>query len=253
MAYNIGVKFPQFHGDPDAYPEESWEGFEVSLMANRLASGRNDFTEETLKGHMLSNLRGKAARFLECNPELLVKPYEEVRRILKDKYSVIGVQDLMQLHAVVQQPGETVSDFMSRLRRAAKPLFDRKPILEKLEKLEESASDWTPELTEYAKEIGNSVKDTMDTFLYHFFMRGLNEKIKQGLGTFEPKDIYEAQTLAERQERFMNLYGNNSGSPRAVNNLKIDELSINESDSEEEDYRHEQKSRRKPIHRRSLS
>ena len=151
-------------------------------------------------------MEGKAARFLEYNSELLVKSYDEVRRILKEKYSVSGVQELMQVHSVIQQPGETVSDFMSRLRRAAKPLFDRKPIFDKLDQLKESANEWTPELTEYAKEIGNSVKETMDTFLYHFFMRGLNEKIKAGLGTYEPKDIYEAQTLAERQERFFNWY-----------------------------------------------
>lgn len=125
MAYSIGVKFPQlFHGDFDQYPEETWEGYEIALAANRLASGRNDFNEETLKGQLLSNLRGKSSRFLECNPELLIKPYDEVRRILREKYSDNGIHNLMQLHSVIQQPGETVSDFMSRLRQAAKPLFD---------------------------------------------------------------------------------------------------------------------------------
>jgi hypothetical protein len=223
MAYSIGVKFPQFHGDFEIFPEETWEGYEIALAANRLASGCNDFTEVTLKGQMLSNLRGKATRFRECNPELLIKPYGEVLRILREKYSDSGVHNLMQLHSVIQQPGETVSDLMSRLLRAAKPLFDRKPILEKLEQIQHSAKEWSSELVSAVQEIGTGVKETMDAFLYHFFMRGLNDKIKMGLGTSEPKDMYEAQTLAERQERFMKLYGQ-STQTRSVNVIEADNI-----------------------------
>ena len=143
----------------------------------------------------------------------------------------------MQLHSVIQQPGETVSDFMSRLRRAAKPLFDRKPILEKLEQIRHSDKEWSSELVSAVQEIGTGVKETMDTFLYHFFMRGLNDKIKAGLGTSEPKDIYEAQTLAERQERFLKLYGHNSNK-QSVNVIKNEDCAedyIECEDSEDND------------------
>ena len=255
MTVNMGLKLPLFYGDPDNFPDETWEGYELTLMVNRLASGRTDFSDDMLKGQLLCNLRGKAQRFLESNPELLLKSYDEVKRILKDKYTNNGVQDLMQLHAVVQLPGESVSDFMTRLRRAAKPLLDRKPLLDMLERFKDKVDDWTPEMSQYAQEVGNVVRETLDTFLYHHFMRGLNDKIKNALGTAQPKDIYEAQNLAERQEKFLNLYVS-SGSSRGrglVNHTftEVEKLESDEEDSsiEEESEDEEQYSKEKLKHR----
>jgi hypothetical protein len=233
MAQGVGLKMPLFHAESETYPEQSWEGFEMALRVNRMAAGKNDLNDEVLKGQLLSGLRGKAQRFLECNPELLTKPYEEVRRILKEKYSDTGVHDLMQLHTVVQQPGESVSDFLTRLRKAAKPLLDRQPIIDMLERFSQESEEWSPEMIRYAQEMGNTVKETMDTFLYHHFMRGLNDKIKAGLGTAQPKDIYEAQNLAERQEKFLGLYVTSNKGRTFVNSTTAD------YDSDEEDWEEE--------------
>jgi hypothetical protein len=252
MAQGGGLKMPFFHGDSESFPEQSWDGYEMALRVNRMAVGKSDHSDEVLKGQLLCNLRGKAQRFLECNPELLTKPYDEVRRILKEKYSDAGVHDLMQLHTVVQQPGESVSDFLTRLRKAAKPLLDRRPILDMLERFSHESENWSPDMIRYAQEMGNTVKETMDTFLYHHFMRGLNDKIKAGLGTAQPKDIYEAQNLAERQEKFLGLYVTSVHKGRSlVNNTMVD------YDSDTEDWEQEfaklrvRKEKRKPHLKKS--
>jgi len=206
MAVGTAQKLPIFHGDSDKYPEESWEGYELQLLLARMATGRPDVGEDVLKGLMLGNLKGKALRFLENNPDLLNKSYDEVRRIMSKKYTDSGVQDLLQLHSVIQKPNESVSEFMSRLRRAAKPLLDKKPLIEVLDQIKNKEGEIPDTTWDLVESINHQMNKKLDSFLYHHFMRGLNDKLRTVILAANPKDIFDAQNIAEAHEASQNLY-----------------------------------------------
>ena len=114
-----------------------------------------------------------------------------MKETFRAKYISHDVSGLITLHEVVQRPGENVSDFIGRLKRAACPLYGENN-LEDIKKKNLGGKELPSELLKYAPEIVATVKDRMYSLLYHHFMKGLNANIRDHLSNKHPKDFNEA-------------------------------------------------------------
>jgi hypothetical protein len=121
------MKMPEFHGDPVRFPGETWKAYKDKLELAYMGMGKPDtITEKQRVAHMLQGLRGKAAKFYELTPDLIHKTPTEVSAILEKKFGRASIKDLMGIGQIRQKPGETVLEYVARLRAAAARSAERR-------------------------------------------------------------------------------------------------------------------------------
>jgi hypothetical protein len=150
MAATPQMRMPEFHGDPDKFSGESWKIYMNKLELVYRGMGNPDkITDQQRVAHMLSGLRGKAAKFLEIKPELMNKSSQEVSAIMEEKFGQSHIKNLLNLHTIKQKPGESVMEYAARLRTAGEYIKkdNRDVIIVKKEDLEQYDRDkqkvWT--------------------------------------------------------------------------------------------------------------
>jgi len=204
------VKFPQFSGEK---ADETWKGYKASIELAYAVSGQT-FEEPQRAALMLNGLTGKARKYLELHPELLTKTYKEVDQILGERFGKASAKNLLDITSVVQKPGESVLEFVSRLKTAAEVLQEDsfKPTITTQEEIEDMGPEaakklnvFTPE--EYQKA-RNLVVDSFHKFLMPHFIRGLKPELRQVVTQGRPETFEAAVQAAEDHEKFMESFGN---------------------------------------------
>lgn len=213
MSINIPLRLPEFHGDPENHPRESWKQYKFNLELAYKVSGIKKIDDDQKAAHLLQGLQGQARTFLELNPDLKDKPLKEVEKILETQFGNSRAVGLPDLSAIIQKPSEQVSEFATRLKIAAAPMVDEKRDIQIMTENEikekginrDFVKVWTPE--EYAKERA-IIKEAADRFILPYFIKGLKSKIRTTVMQKQPETLEKAIQIASENERYMQTYGN---------------------------------------------
>jgi hypothetical protein len=201
------VKLPEFHGDPLSYPFESWDSYMLQLILAYGASGHGpieNIDSNMKKCHILLGLKGKAKEFLDKNPDLVQKNYDEVVLALKKQFDGESLAGLATIDRIYQKPGETVADFLFNLKRAAKVMDNENEYQTVSVKKELDNDKVVPaEQVEAEKAAFKRAKDML--ILFHF-MRGLRKDLRKIVASAHPRTLEKAVKLAEEHEEYTKLY-----------------------------------------------
>jgi hypothetical protein len=207
MATTPHIKMPEYHGDPDKFPGETWKNYLNRLELVYLGMGNPDkITNQQKVAHMLGGLRGRAAKFLEIKPELINMSPQEVSAIMEKRFCQASIKDLLELNTIRQKPGESVLEYAARLRRAGEYIKEevrdvmivKKEDIDKYDRTKQRV--WTQE--EYDKKVQDD-KDRQEKVLAPFFIDGLRQELKKMLmeKVPMPPTLTEAVEFAEARER----------------------------------------------------
>jgi hypothetical protein len=207
MATTPHVKMPEYHGDPDKFPGETWKNYRNKLELVYLGMGNSDkITDQQRVAHMLGGLRGKAAKFLEIKPELMNMTPQEVSTIIEKRFGQASIRNLLDLNTIQQKPAESVMEYAARLKTAAEYLQDnlkdviivKKEDLDKYDKKKQRV--WTQEEFDLKVE---TVKENLERLLVPFFIDGLRQELKNIMmqKVPMPSTLTEAVEFAEARER----------------------------------------------------
>ncbi len=214
MASVPHVKMPEFHGDPIRFPGETWKSYRNKLELIYLGSGTQDkMTDKQRVAHMLQGLKGKAAKFLDLNPDLVDKSAKELNQIMEKRFGKASVSSLLDMAGIVQKPSESIMEFVARLRSAGEYIKEEQrdvKIVTK-EQLEEMDAEtlrkqkvWTQE--QYENEMAIH-KEVLDKYLLPFFLRGLRPELKSVIIHKNPPTLEIAIQEAETHERYAEAFG----------------------------------------------
>lgn len=213
------VKFPQFSGEKE---DDTWKGYKSSMELAYLVAGIEEIDDEQRAAHLLHGLTGKARRFLELHPELMGKTYQEIDQILGDRFGKASAKNLIDIHRVVQMPGETVLEYVARLKRAAEMLQEDnyKPTITTKEQIDTMGPEEAKKLNVFTleeyKKARNLVQDSFNKFLLPHFIKGLNKKVKDVVTREMPETFEQALKIAEDYERFMESFGDITNSSAGI-------------------------------------
>ena len=168
------LKLPDFHGDPVNHPTESWTRH-LELIDNAYKASGINARDEMKKAHIIQGLKGRARQFHDSNPALAHSNYKDLLAELKKKFDKPNLQELLDIGRIVQKPGETVLEFVHRLREAAKAMNsgDDFLLVTKKEALEQATRENKPaaEITVKKEEVVQHEKwkqEFMDCFIFHY-------------------------------------------------------------------------------------
>lgn len=193
---------PEFHGNPG----ESWEIYEADIQLAYDGAGQAPDKEEIKRAHILRGLKGEAATFLKLNPHLRTASYDEVRAILKKRFTKPAWQRLGELPYLKQEQGETVKGFAERLKSTVRALSPEsqytKYIPRNKREIEALAKDDKVEALsdEQMKDKNMAYHDVMDMVVFNHFQEGLREEIRNSVKNALPQNLDEAIAIAERYE-----------------------------------------------------
>jgi hypothetical protein len=210
-------------------PDESWQKYLNQISLAYKAAGLIDATDEMKQAHLLSGLEGKAKQYFEANPELTDTPYEELKETLKKKFDKPNLQRLIDIGLEIQKPGESCSEFVARLREAAKAINAEEDFIlvtkrEALAAAEAVRGDQRNEDTirVQREEVQNHIeqqKKFVDKFVFHYFIRGLIPSLKRHVLDQGPRTLEKALELALKREQYFEVYGELVGNETAMINL----------------------------------
>jgi hypothetical protein len=233
MATTPHVKMPEFHGDPDKFPGETWKNYRNKLELVYLGMGNSDrITDQQKVAHMLGGLRGKAAKFLEIKPELMNMTPQEVNLIMEKRFGQASIKNLLELNTIQQKPAESVMEYAARLRTAAEYLQDslkdviivKKEDLDKYDRQKQRV--WMQE--EYDLKV-ETVKENVERLLVPFFIDGLRPNLKDMLLSKvpQPPTLTEAVEYAEAREKHAEAFKRYRRS--TISNLEGDTYAVKDA------------------------
>lgn len=211
MSPTWNVRLPEFHADSAKYSQESWEDYETSLQWAYEGSGVAQIDDTVKRAHLLTGLQGKAKQVLRLNPQWKNLAYPELLQQLRRKFGQPSWKNLEEIGKVIQRPGESVVEFLARLREAARAtnVLDEYPLMTKKEaKAMVKASEGT--LVAVPEEEVQKEKDLysklIDRFIFGYFIRGLQPKIQSAVINACPKTFKQAIGKAEETEKYLDLF-----------------------------------------------
>jgi hypothetical protein len=218
------MRLPKFHGDVINHPEESWQKYLNQIDLAYKGSGLTDATDDMKQAHLLSGLEGRAKQFYEANPHLTNSSYEEVKKELQKKFDKPNLQELIDIARIVQKPGESCQEFLTRLKEAAKAINaeDDYILVTKREALAAAEAAGNADTVRVRKEeVENHIKEQkrfVDKFVFHYFLRGLRPGLKQMVLAQQSRTLEQAFEFADKQEQYMEVYGGLLGEETATVN-----------------------------------
>jgi hypothetical protein len=202
------MRLPEYHGDPLKFPHETWDDYELTIQLAYEGAEATDLNPKIKRAHLLTGLQGKARQVLTLNPHLRELEYEELLKQLRNKFN--KPQHKQDLGNVVQKPGESVLEFVARLKEAVRtvkpqefPLYSKEDA-KKLAKKDENAEVVSDVAV---KEI---YKDAINNVLFKYFMKGLREELYHVVMQARPKDLTEAIGIAEEHEHYSEMFGHDA-------------------------------------------
>jgi hypothetical protein len=211
MANAPYMKMPEFHGDPSRFPGETWKAYKDKLeLAYMGMANPGAITDKQKVAHMLQGLRGKAAKFYELTPDLISKTPSEVSAILEKQFGRASLKDLLGMSQHIQKPGETVLEYVARLRAAAAYMNEERRDVrivtkEELEKLEthERVNVWTQE--EYDRKVKERKEQTEEYVRLHF-VNGLRDSLRREVFPKNFPTLEMAVREAEAWEKYYEMF-----------------------------------------------
>jgi hypothetical protein len=205
------MKMPEFHGDPGRFPGETWKAYKDKLeLAYMGMANPGAITDKQRVAHMLQGLRGKAAKYYELTPDLINKTPAEVSAILEKKFGRASLKDLMGMSQLKQKPGETVLEYVARLRAAAAYMNEERRDIKivtktELDTLEEHdrVNVWTQE--EYDKKVKER-KERTEEFVQLHFVNGLRDSLRKEVYPKNFPTLEMAIREAEIWERYYETF-----------------------------------------------
>jgi hypothetical protein len=213
----IPFRLPEFHGDPDKYPEETWAQYKMNMdLAYRVAGINEDYlTDEQKAAHLLQGLQGKARKFLEYSPGLHKKKLADIKSALEEKFGRQGYTGLINISSIRQKPDELVIEYLARLRSAAEGLLSSvKNVTVVTEEELDDMMRTDPHLDrtmikteqEYQAKLEN-FEESREALIQPHFIEGLRDDIKTNVDSKQPQTLAAAVKAAEDYEKYMYQYG----------------------------------------------
>jgi hypothetical protein len=191
---------PHFHGNKG----ESWDNYEADMQLAYDGAGQVNITPEMKRAHLLRQLKGEAATFLQLNTHLRDAPYEVVRATFRKRFTKPAWQQLGELPYLKQEVGETVRGFAEKLRKTVRA-FSLEEKYQAVQKKEAKTLLKEGEIEEAIKEeqlsersIGSN--QLLDELVFRHFQEGLRDELRMPLKAALPKNLEEAIAIAERYE-----------------------------------------------------
>jgi hypothetical protein len=209
-SFTSQMRLPEFHGDPQQYPNETWDTYEADLELAYAGSGVSKVDEVMRKAHLLTGLRGPAARYLRLNPGLRTMPYWEALKTLRKyfrRFHAPGIEDLSRCK---QKPGESVLEYVARLKDTLSTLGPEEEYvaLTKKEAKDLLKSEEGVDLVEDEdiKESQRTYRKINEEMTKRLFLKGVRDEFKTALRNRMPKTLQDAIEIAEEIERYSSLY-----------------------------------------------
>lgn len=207
------LRLPEFRGEP----RESWDEFEPSLQLAYEGAGivSKDLDPVVKRAHILSSLHGKAKQAWRANPHWKELPYDKLIVQLRQKFSKPNWQSIFDLANIVQKPGETVLEFVARLREAAKAIRMRNHTAETFELTEKQVKKVIQEAERAegeeimaidTKQEAEMYDGLIDDIILRFFVNGLRKELKTVVFQARPKTLQIAIKVAEDQEAYTEMF-----------------------------------------------
>jgi hypothetical protein len=200
------MRLPEYHGDATKFPHETWDDYEMTIQLAYEGAGVTTLEDSIKRAHLLTGLQGKAKQTLALNPQWRNLPYKELLLQLRARFNKPSHTE--DLGNIIQKPGETVLEFVARLREAIRtvkpqdfPLFTEK---QAKKAAKESDGDVTAIPEADLKEI---YEDAANDILFKYFMKGLREDLYRIVMQSRPRDLKEAVNTAEEYEHYSEMFG----------------------------------------------
>lgn len=215
------VKLPTFHGEPGQKGgEENWKAYKNAIELAYIVSDLNmgKVTDAHRVAHLLMGLTGKAKRFLELHPELRHKSYAEVDRAFTEKFGKASAKHLLNINNIVQRSGESVMEYVTRLKEAAEILQEDSfsPTIATQEQIENMDADEIKRLNVFTQDeydkARSLVNDVFNKLMMPHFLRGLKKEVRDVVMHSTPTTFEAALKTAEEYEKFSETFGNLSSS-----------------------------------------
>jgi hypothetical protein len=169
-------------------------------------AGVMELEDPIKRAHLLTGLQGKAKHTLALNPQWRHLSYKELLLQLRARFNKPSHTE--DLGNIIQKPGETVLEFLARLREAIRtvkpqdfPLFTEKQA-KKAARQSDGEVTAIPEAD--MKEI---YEDAANDILFKYFMKGLREDLYRVVMQSRPRDLKEAVNTAEEYEHYSEMFG----------------------------------------------
>lgn len=201
------MKLPEFRGESG----ESWEDYESALQWAYEGAGLLDVDPIIKRAHVVTGLQGRAKEIFKSNTPWKKLEYEELMKQLRAKFcKTCHDKTLFDLPKMRQGNGETISEYVARLRNAARSIKGTEDyqLVSKKEARAILKADDTVEavkIDEFEKE--NELYDEIiDRIILRPFLEGVNEEFRSPLNNARPTKMADAVRIAEEQEKFYELY-----------------------------------------------
>jgi hypothetical protein len=220
-------KMPEFHADAKKFPHETWLGYETAIDLVYASAGALDAanapTDSMKKAHLLSGLKGNAARFVELIPEVRTLSYLETKQKLRSYFKRFGAPRDINLSQLQQNEDESIFEFVARLKAAVRSINPGEEFTEIGEAKKELKLAGAGQQGEDSKEVVLSTPEEItgrqkrhseisESIALNFFLKGVRPEFKLALRVRTPKTLKEAQEIAEEQEELMVKMNDQMGS-----------------------------------------
>jgi hypothetical protein len=205
------LRLPHFHGEPETFPDESWQGYEDGIQLAYIGAGIQDTLDPAVRSaHLLLGLEGAAKLERALHPEWMDMKFEKLQQELRKTFNKPRWSDLDEISNIIQRLNESCRSYASRLRRAVRafaPESSYTPISKKEAKAVTSDTE---------EEVLNEKEVKMETLAYdrvtdklllHYFVTGLKPELRQAVIPVRPQTMTEALNTAEAHEQYMEMLG----------------------------------------------
>jgi hypothetical protein len=206
-AWNGPMVLPQYHADLIKYPHETWKDYETHIQLAYEGAGATDLDPKVKRAHILTGLHGKARQMLAQNPHFMNLEYDDLLIQLRLKFDQPKWQSIRDIGNIIQKPGETVAEFVARLREAARAIHiqDSIPLLSKKEAKKQEEEGKSKAMS--AEDFKDIYKDVLDEIIFRFFMTGLRKDLHRVVMQSQASTLKEAIEIAEKHERYTAIFG----------------------------------------------
>lgn len=208
------VKLPTFHGEPGQKGgEESWKAYKNAIELCYVVSDTKNVSDAQRVAHLLVGLTGRAKKFLDLHPELRKKSYAEVDRVFTEKFGKASAKNLLDINKIVQRPGESVLEYVTRLKEAAEILQEDSfsPTIATQEQIENMDEDEIKRLNVFTQDEYNKarslVNDAFNKLMMPHFLSGLKKEMREVVMQSRPTTFEAALKTAEEYEKYQETFG----------------------------------------------
>lgn len=196
--YNkVVTKIPRYSGVDS---QLTWEAFMLHI---KLHTQNVQMSEADIKQLLITSLDGAAFQYINANPELLELSYGQLIEKLEKQFSVQKKEVLVKLFAVNQEPKESVRDFVSRLKIAAKPLLRSEPPKIRVMTYKDTRRETLIPNPFYEMELMRytEAKENMQEMLLFHLLRGIRRVIRATMPAVDYVSFDQAEAAALAAER----------------------------------------------------